>query len=91
LVSRFEAPDVRIDANDHPCNVVPQDEGRSIGQDQLELTVANLRIQLVQAGRVDFDQNVVRSRFRHRQLAKTQRAFLLVSIENESLHNDPLR
>ena len=56
-------------------------------QDRLEFAVANLEVQQVEPGRMDFDQNIVLPQRRLRHVAQAKDALLLVSIEDEGFHD----
>ena len=70
LVTRLELPDLGPDPNHGSGHVVPQDEGRAIRQDELELSIPDLRIQKIEPGRVDLDQDIVIPQRRLRHLAE---------------------
>ena len=89
LVTRLELPDLGPDPNHGSGHVVPQDEGRAIRQDEFELSIPDLRIQKIEPGRVDLDQDIVIPQCRLRHLAKPQSALLLVSIDDEGFHDGP--
>src|SRR6185295_3084868 len=69
-----------------PCQVMPQDEGWAIRQDGLELATADLRIQKIEPGRVDRDQNIVIPQRGFRHFAKAQA--ILEFVEDEGFHDD---
>ena len=57
---------------------MPQDEGRAIRQDGLELAVSDLGIQKIDPGRVDLDQDIVVPQHRFRHVAEPQGALAFV-------------
>jgi len=87
LVARLEPSDLGPDTDHDPGHVVAQDQRQAIGQDELELTIPDLGIQLVQTGRVDGDQDIMVANFRFRHFAGAQCAVALVTIDDECLHD----
>src|SRR6185295_1856415 len=77
----------RSDPDHGPGQVVPQDEGWAIRQDRLELATADLRIQKIEPGRVDRDQNIVIPQRGFRHFAEAQSA-ILEFVEDEGFHDD---
>jgi hypothetical protein len=57
--------------------VVAEDEWRLVGEEQLELSVADLGVKHVHPGRVDVDQHVVVADGRLRDLADLHRTLVL--------------
>jgi len=87
LVARLEPSDLWPDTDHDPGHVVAQDQRQAIGQDELELTIPDLGIQLVQTGRVDGDQYIMVANVRFRHFAEAQCAVALVTIDDECLHD----
>ena len=73
LVAHAEAGHGRPDAGDDAGEVVAEDEWRLVGEEQLELPVADLCVKQVHAGRVDLDQHVAVADRRLRDLADLHR------------------
>jgi len=68
FIALFEARHTRANADDCPGDIVAQDEGGAIRQNQLELAVPDFRIQEVHRGGMDLDKDVVRPHLRVGQL-----------------------
>ena len=79
-------PHLRPDLDHHPGHIVTQDEGRAIGQDELELSVPDLAVQRVHAGRVHLHQRLVVTQDRIRHACRPQRALFPVAIENKGFY-----
>ena len=58
LVAHGEARHGRPDAGDDAGEVVPEEEWRLVGDKQPELSIADLRVKHVHAGRADVDEHV---------------------------------
>ncbi len=86
LVAGLEALHLGPDADHDPRQVVAQHQRKTIGQDELELAVADLGVQRIQAGRVDGDQHVALAQLRLRHLAQAQGAALRIAVEKEGFH-----
>lgn len=87
LVAGLEAADLGPDPDHDAGDVVAQDQRQAIRQDELELAVPDLRVQLVQTGRMDGDQDIPVAHFRFRHIAQAQRAVGLVTIDDECFHD----
>ena len=85
-VPHLEPPHICADADDGSGHVVPKDERRAIGQEQLELAIAKLAVQLVERGSVNPHQNVIRIQLRLGHVGQAQRALLLVLVDNKGFH-----
>ena len=77
LVAHGEARHGRPDAGDDAGEVVPEDERGLVGQEELELPVADLGVKHVHAGRVDVDEHVVVADRWLRDLAGLHRTLVL--------------
>jgi hypothetical protein len=84
LVTHGEARHGGADVTDDAGEVVAEYEGRLVGEDELELAVADLRVEQVDAGGVDVDEHVVVADRRFRSVAGLHRA--LVLLDAVSLH-----
>src|SRR5829696_9253473 len=88
LVAHGEARHGRPDAGDDTGEVVAEEEWRLVGEEQLELAVADLCVKHVHAGRVDLDQHVVVADRRLRDLAELHRT--PVPADQVGLHDRAL-
>ena len=77
LVTHGEARHGRSDAGDDAGEVVPEQEWRLVGEKQFELSVADLRVKHVHAGRVDVDEHVAVAERWLRDLAGLHRTLVL--------------
>jgi len=77
LVAHGEAGHGRSDAGHDAGEVVAEDEWRLVGEEQLELPVADLCVKHVHAGRVDLDKHVAVVDRRFRDLADLHRTLVL--------------
>src|SRR5216110_1943569 len=69
LVAGFESLDARAPPNDHPRQLVAEDERQSIGQELLEFSVPDLGIQRVHARGLDLNQDIALANIRSRYVA----------------------
>jgi hypothetical protein len=65
---------------------VTQNDGRAIGENELELSIPDLGIQKIEPSRVDLDEDIVIPERRLRHVGEAQGALFLVSIEDEGFH-----
>ena len=86
LVARLEPPDLRANPGDDPGNVVAQNEGRTIRQEEFELSVPHLGVQKVHTCCVNSNHDIIVSHLRLRYFGQAQSALLFVFVDNECLH-----
>lgn len=86
LVTRFEPLHPGSDFDNRSGKIVPEDEGRTIGQNKLELSVPDLGVQLVHGCGLNPHEDIIVLQFRFRQVGQAQSAFLFVLINDECLH-----
>ena len=86
LVTHAEARHRRADAVHDAGEVVPEDERSLVRDEELELPVADLRVEHVDAGGVDLDEHVAVADSRLRGLAGPHRA--LVLLDEVGLHGN---
>ena len=87
LVPHGEARHRRADAGHHAGEVVPEDEGSLVREDELEVAVADLRVEQVDAGGVDVDEHVAVADGRLRDLARHHRVLVLLDEERPHARN----
>ena len=88
LIARLEALHPGGGSKHDAGHLIAQDERQSIRQKELELAVSDLRVERVDAGGVDLDQDVVRPQLGFGHLAEAA-ACLAVAIDDERLHDRP--
>jgi hypothetical protein len=84
LVARLEPLDPGSDPDDDAGQVISEDQRQPVGQKELEVAVPDPRIERVDAGGVDPDQDVVLPHLRLRRLAQPRGA--LVAVNEICLH-----
>jgi hypothetical protein len=86
FVAGLESTHSRSDPDQDPGHVMAQNERRAIGENALELAVSDFRIQNVDTGGLDLDQDVILPQLGVWHVARTHTVGASVAIEDECLH-----
>ena len=86
LIPCLEAAHIPADAHNGSGQIVAKDERRLVGQEQLELAVPDLAVQKVDRGGLNAHQNIIRANLRFRHVGQTERALLLVFVDDKGFH-----
>ncbi|MNT23750.1 hypothetical protein D3C72_1591830 [compost metagenome] len=86
LVARLELPHIGADVQDRSGQIVTENEGWTIGQEQLELAIAHLGIQKVDRCGLNANQHIIGTDLRFGHVGQTKRALLLVFVDDEGFH-----
>ncbi len=87
LVTDGEARDAGTDRDDRAGEVVAEDERRPVRQDHLEVPVADLDIERVDARRVNPDEDVVIAYLRIRHITGAYGVGVPVALDHKCLHH----
>jgi hypothetical protein len=87
FVAEFEPPHSRSDLDHDPSHVISEDERQAIRQDELELSIPDLRIQRVYTSGMYPNQDVVLAQLGVWHLAKPQALLAPITIDNKCLHD----
>jgi len=86
LVACLELPDIDADTHDRSSQIMAENERWAIRQEQLEFAVAHLGIEKVDRGGLDANQHIIGTDVRIGHVGQTQRAVLLVCVDDEGFH-----
>ena len=86
LVPYLKAHDLGPSLDNCSGDVVPQNEGRTVGQNKLELSIPDLGVKEVHSRGVNLDQDIIVLPFRFWNAGEAQGALLFILINDERLH-----
>ena len=86
LIPRLEPLGADPDAHNRASHVVPKDERRAIGQEQLEFAIPDLGVEQVHGGCMDAHQNILGTHGWLWHIGQTQRAVFLVFFDKKGFH-----
>ena len=86
FVAELEPSHSRSDLDHDPSHVISKDERQAIGQNELELSIPDLRIQRVYTSRVYLNQDVVLAQLGPWHLAKPKALLAPITIDGKCVH-----
>jgi hypothetical protein len=86
FIAGLEVANASADTHDRSGHVVAQDQGEAVGKNQFEFAALGLRVQGIDARRVDPDQDVIVPDLGVGHVGNAANFFLSVPIDDESFH-----